>query len=145
MKQLFIALLIFGLGTGAAHADDYPYDAQCRRYNATSETVLVETTPPEKWVLCKFGLNSYIESRSIDYVGAGVGNWALQAYARNTHYPLGRQCYQDGAFIRRAKDSKGRLYSLCVFGDRSAMEQQTFAYGPNSGYNTEMDWALGIH
>lgn len=139
----FLISLIFTLGSWA-HADEWPYDPACRKFGATSETVQVQGSN-QRIVLCGFGLDSFVNKDSLP---VGLGGWqtmAVRSYVESGNSPMGSgHCSQYGANLERAVTSKGRNFSLCVFFDNSSMEEQTFSHGPHSGFNIEMDSALGI-
>ena len=146
MKALLITLVLFLGVTTSALADDWPYDLICRNHGATSETVKLFRPREQTVVLCKFGIGSYIERDTLDQ--SWRGGWepyAVHEYKFNRPSPFTDNCDRFGAWVYPALDSKGRKYDLCVFADNSMMEERTFYYGPTSGWNTEMDWALNIH
>ena len=145
MKTLLMSLVLFGFAN-AALADDWPYDAICRKFNATSETVTLTQPREQTVVLCKFGVGSFIEKNTLDKSwGGGWETWAVREYKNNRPEPFGESCARYGAWIYPAKNSRGQEYRLCIFGDNSMMEERTFGYGSTSGWNREMDWALGIN
>ncbi len=147
MKRRCCLILIFFLSfTMVAWADEWPYDQICRTHNATSETVKLLQPKERTVVLCHFGVDSYIESITLDKSWTEHWQtWAVREYVENQPEPFeGDSCDHLGARIYPAVDSKGRHYQLCLFGDDSIMEEQTFAYGPGSNWNFQMDQALGL-
>lgn len=145
IEYRIVLFLLFGFAT-FTRADEWPYDPICRSHNATSETVKLSQPKERTVVLCRFGVDSYIESITLDKaVTFQWQTWAVREYANNNPEPFeGDSCDHLGAQIYSAEDRQGRLYELCLFGDDSIMEAETFGYGVGSDWNVQMDQALGL-
>lgn len=143
MKTLIGFLLV--LASLHALADQWPYDSECRRFGADSETVTLTEGSPNQVILCQFGLFSYIEKETLRRSYGGYGTQAVRSYVESGKEPMGSEhCAMAGAHIVEAKDSRGRFYGLCEFFDGSMMEESTFSNGPKSNFNREMNSALGL-
>ena len=146
MKALLLSLILFLGVTTKAAADGWPYDQICRNHGATSETVKLYQPREQTIVLCKFGVGSFIERDTLDKTWvSGWEPYAVREYKNNRPTPFTDSCRRFGAWVYSGIGSGGQRYDICVFTDNSMMEDRTFSYGPTSGWNTEMDWALGIH
>jgi putative hemolysin len=142
MKTIIGFLLV--LASLNALADEWPYDSDCRRFGADSETVTLTDGAPNQVVLCQFGLFSYIEKETLRRSYGGYGTQAVRAYVDSAQEPMGEHCTMAGAHVIAGKDSRGRSYGLCEFFDGSIMEESTFSNGPRSNFNREMNSALGL-
>lgn len=147
MKTLLLIGSFLVLFSQFALADEWPYDPVCRNYNAKSETMTVTSFNGQtsKIVLCVFGVGSYIDADSIENSWGNYQSYAVFNYSLNTPDPYTEGCEHYGAWYSQGVDSQGRTYRLCEWGDRSIMEEVTFRNGPRSGWNNQMDWALGIY
>lgn len=142
MRSLPLLLLI--LAFRSAFAQEPVMDPVCRGRGAETVPVTVGADASGGAILCKFGMASYIDRGSVGNAVSGFGTLAVRNYRDSGNGPVGSHCTSFGAMLAQATDDWGRPYTLCRFFDGSMMEDRTFMMGPQSGFNREMDWALGI-
>lgn len=133
-----VVLLLSVIFSCVALADPWPFDPVCRSYGAESETVMTLSTQPEKIVLCKFGLQAYVDKNSL---GRSAPTLAVSSYFQNDDLIL-KSCSHYGATVVQARNDRHQIFELCRFFDRSFMESETFRRGPDSVFNDEMTAAL---
>ena len=95
--------------------------------------------------ICSFGFSSQIEVNTLDrsYMNPWGGPQANQVYRQSDYGQFGI-CERNSGRRIRGRDSQGRFSDFCFFQDRSVIGTRTLEDGIQSGWNRELNRALGI-
>jgi hypothetical protein len=141
---LFFLYFLYFLYGAPVFSNELNDDPVCHSYGAKTIEARVIGDSSEAIILCQFGISSLLDKGSVRNSVGGFGTVAVRSYRESGQGPVGRHCSSFGATLSRAEDERGQVYFLCKFFDGSWMEERTFMMGPQSGFNREMDSALGI-
>lgn len=143
MKTILFSLLV--AASLNVNASNNWGTQHCLRNHGEVLTLDMQWSQFKKIQVCKLGFRSVIEINTLDrsYLN-DYGPHANQAY-RQTPYSDFQACQRFGGRRSRGVDPQSKLiYNVCEFSDRSAIGEDTLSDGYTSGWNRELNRALGI-
>lgn len=116
----------------------------CRQAGGKVKTLIVQVAKPSQQIFCYFDdAGMEVETFSLSqFMGYG-GPDANKAY-RDTPHADFMACEKRGGKKYFARDEVGFQRDICIFFDRSAIDERTLESGMTSVWNQKLNDALGI-
>lgn len=141
MKKMIVFLgLIFSFALQA----ETPAETNCIRSGGKVKTLNIQMTKPSQQKFCYFdSAGMEVETFSLSQFMSSGGPDANKAY-RDTPQADYMACEKRGGKKYFARDEAGFQSDVCIFFDRSAIDERTLESGMSSPWNQKLNDALGI-